>query len=98
MTQVSRRGFFGMTAAGAALTACARAAIAAPQSASLQPLTANAQPITAGERAARIAKVQGLMQQQKVSALLVEAGSSLDYFTGITWWRSERTTAALIPV
>jgi Xaa-Pro dipeptidase len=97
MTTVSRRRFFGMTAAGAALAAGARAATAGPQTAGLQPLIANAQPITAGERAARIAKVQGLMQQQKVAALLVEAGSSLDYFTGITWWRSERTTAALIP-
>lgn len=97
MTTVSRRRFFGMTAAGAALAAGARAASAAPQTASLQPVTANAQPITAGERATRIAKLQGLMQQQKVAALLVEAGSSLDYFTGITWWRSERTTAALIP-
>jgi len=37
------------------------------------------------------------MQQQKVAALLVESGSTLDYFTGIRWWRSERTTAALIP-
>lgn len=95
--KVTRRNFFGMTAAGAALAASARAATAAPQTASLQPLTANAQPITAGERVARIAKLQGLMQRQKVAALLVEAGSSLDYFTGITWWRSERTTAALIP-
>lgn len=95
--KVTRRNFFGMTAAGAALAAGARAATAAPQMAGLQPLTGNAQPITSGERAARIAKLQGLMQEQKVSALLVEAGSSLDYFTGITWWRSERTTAALIP-
>ena len=97
MRTVSRRRFFGMTAASAALAAGARAATAAPQTAGLQPLTANAQPITAQERAARVAKLQGLMQQQKVAALLVEAGSSLDYFTGITWWRSERTTAALIP-
>jgi Xaa-Pro dipeptidase len=95
--KVTRRNFFGMTAAGAALAAGARAATAAPQTAGLQPLTANDQPITSGERVARIAKLQGLMQQQKVAALLVEAGSSLDYFTGITWWRSERTTAALIP-
>ena len=97
MTTVSRRRFFGMTVAGAALAASAKAATAAPQTASLQPLADNAQPITAEERAGRIAKIQGLMQQQKVAALLVEAGSSLDYFTGITWWRSERTTAALIP-
>ena len=54
-------------------------------------------PITAQEHEARLAKVQGLMQQRKVAALLLEAGSSLEYFTGVTWWRSERTTAALIP-
>jgi Xaa-Pro dipeptidase len=95
--KVTRRNFFGMTAAGAALAAAARAATAVPQTTGLQPLTVNAQPITSAERVARIAKLQGLMQQQKVAALLVEAGSSLDYFTGITWWRSERTTAALIP-
>ena len=33
----------------------------------------------------------------QLEALLVEAGSSLVYFTGIQWWRSERLTAALIP-
>jgi Xaa-Pro dipeptidase len=37
------------------------------------------------------------MLQHKIAALLVEAGSSLEYFTGIRWNRSERTTAALIP-
>ena len=97
MTSVSRRSFFGMTAAGAALAACAKAPAPDKEAAALSPLTANAQPISAEERAARIAKVQGLMQQQKVAALLVEAGSSLDYYTGIRWNRSERTTAALIP-
>jgi len=54
-------------------------------------------PITAAEHAARVAKVQGVMRQQSVAALVVESGSSLEYFTGIRWWRSERTTAALIP-
>jgi Xaa-Pro dipeptidase len=29
--------------------------------------------------------------------LLVEPGSSLVYFTGVNWWRSERLTAAVIP-
>ena len=37
------------------------------------------------------------MQPHNTAALLVEAGSSLEYFTGVRWWRSERTTAALIP-
>ena len=60
-------------------------------------MTGNAQPITAQERQARLAKVQGLMQEKKIAALLVEAGSTLEYFTGIHWWTSERVTAALIP-
>jgi Xaa-Pro dipeptidase len=63
----------------------------------LRSLTTNVQPIGAQEHAARIAKLQSLMQQRRVAALLVEAGSSLEYFTGVRWWRSERTTAALIP-
>jgi Xaa-Pro dipeptidase len=29
--------------------------------------------------------------------LILESGSSLDYFTGVRWHRSERTTAAVIP-
>jgi Xaa-Pro dipeptidase len=60
-------------------------------------MTGNAQPIPAQERQARLAKVQGLMQEKKIAALLVEAGSTLEYFTGIHWWTSERVTAALIP-
>jgi Xaa-Pro dipeptidase len=56
-----------------------------------------AQPISAQERATRIAKVQGLMQERKIGALLVESGSTLDYFTGVRWWLSERVTAAIIP-
>jgi Xaa-Pro dipeptidase len=60
-------------------------------------MTAAAKPISADERHARIAKVQALMEQGKVSALLIEPGSSLDYFTGIRWRRSERITLAIIP-
>ena len=95
--KTTRRNFFGISVASAALVACARAPSPAREAPALDSLVDKAQPISAGERAARIAKLQGLMQQQKVAAFLVEAGSSLDYFTGITWWRSERTTAALIP-
>jgi Xaa-Pro dipeptidase len=54
-------------------------------------------PITSAERAQRIAKAQQLLRAAGLRALLVEAGSSLVYFTGIQWWRSERLTAALIP-
>ena len=97
MTSVSRRRFFGMTAAGVALAASAGAYATGARAKPLSSLTKGAQPISAQEHAARIAKLQSLMQQRQVAALLVEAGSSLQYFTGIRWWRSERTTAALIP-
>ena len=101
MSTVTRRGFFGMTAAGAALasgagagsTACAATVRNPP----LRSMTTHAQPITPAEHAARISRLQSLMEQHKVAALLVEAGSALQYFTGIRWWRSERTTAAVIP-
>jgi len=86
-----------MTAAGAVLAACARKPAPEAQAPALGSLTGSAQPITAEEHAARVARLQSLMQQQKVAAMLVEAGSSLEYFTGIRWWRSERTTAAVIP-
>jgi Xaa-Pro dipeptidase len=29
--------------------------------------------------------------------VVIEPGASLDYFTGVQWWRSERLTAAVIP-
>src|SRR5665213_507395 len=63
----------------------------------LKSLTGNAKPISVEERHARISKVQSLMAQRKVAALLVEPGSSLEYFTGIRWHRSERTTLGVIP-
>jgi Xaa-Pro dipeptidase len=102
---MSRRYF--MTAAGGApllaVAAGTRAAAdepAAPRrsdATGLHSITGDAQPINAQEREARIAKLQGLLAERKVGALLVEAGTSLEYFTGISWWRSERTTAAIIP-
>lgn len=60
-------------------------------------MTGAAKAISVEERRGRIAKVQMLMSQQKIAALLIEPGSSLDYFTGIHWHRSERTTLAIVP-
>jgi len=97
MTRVSRRGFFGLTAAGAALAASEQVLAAKAAASELSPITRDAQPISTEEHGARLAKVQGLMQQKKIAAFLVEAGPSLEYFTGIRWHRTERTTAALIP-
>lgn len=63
----------------------------------IRSMIGKAVPITADEHQSRIEKAQRLMQEQGIKALVVEAGASLRYFTGIQWWRSERLTAAIIP-
>jgi Xaa-Pro dipeptidase len=101
-----RRDFLTGTVAAAAAASTglmlagrtAQAAPAAPSGlAGLASMTAGAKPISVDERLARIARLQRLMVDQKIGALILESGSSLDYFTGIQWHRSERTTAAVIP-
>jgi Xaa-Pro dipeptidase len=54
-------------------------------------------PISSEERLQRLAKARTLMQQHGIGAIIVESGPSLDYLTGVQWWRSERLTAAVIP-
>src|ERR1700736_1727208 len=99
---LSRRTVLGAAAAAATVVSTATANVTAtppmrPRPIGLKPMTGDAKPITPEERQARLAKVQGLMQERSIAALLVEAGSTLEYFTGIHWWTSERVTAAIIP-
>jgi Xaa-Pro dipeptidase len=94
---LSRRVFL-QGAASAPLLAAGSAFARDSAAPALRSLTGDAKPISAEERRARIDKAQSLMAQRKVAALLVESGSSLEYFTGIRWRRSERTTLAVIPV
>jgi len=54
-------------------------------------------PIGQAERLQRLAKARALMAKNGIGAIIVEPGASLDYFTGVQWWRSERLTAAVIP-
>jgi len=96
-TLLTRRAMLG---AGATLIATTRSRAAdqsPPAPSGLKSMTSGAQPISAAERSDRLAKLQDSMQQQKVAALLIESGSTLDYFTGVKWWLSERVTAAVIP-
>lgn len=90
---LSRRGLFG----AGALLAAAGGVVPATAETSLKSITAGAAPITREERLARIAKAQKLMRAEGLKALLIEAGTSMDYFSGVQWWRSERTTALIIP-
>ena len=55
-------------------------------------------PIGREERLQRIARARALMKQNGIGAIIVEPGASLDYYTGVQWRRSERLTAAIIPM
>ena len=63
----------------------------------LKPMTAGIVPITDDERRARIEKARVLMRKNNLSAIFLEGGSSLYYFTGTRWGGSERTFGVVIP-
>ena len=63
----------------------------------LKNMTGDVVPISLQERLARIDKAQRLMAENHISALMLDSGTSLQYFTGISWWPSERTMVAVIP-
>ncbi|MFZ5726425.1 MAG: M24 family metallopeptidase [Pseudomonadota bacterium] len=90
-----RRQFMG-TAALTGLALTGSVSVLAADTADLPDLAAAAIPITAAERMARIAKARELMAANDMGALLIEPGSSLIYFTGVRWSRSERLTAAVL--
>ena len=45
----------------------------------------------------RIAKAQRLLIENNIQALILDAGTSLDYFTGLKWYPSERSMLCIIP-
>jgi Xaa-Pro dipeptidase len=94
--RIQRRTFLGSAGAAAAIAAIPFARLQAQAAAEL-PKIPIPPPISSEERLARIAKARALMQKNGIGAIVVEAGPSLDYFTGVQWWRSERLTAAIIP-
>ena len=69
-----------------------------PAIAALKPMIADVKPITADERAARIEKARKLMVDNQISAIYLEGGSSMFYYTGVRWGNSERPFVCVIPV
>jgi Xaa-Pro dipeptidase len=63
----------------------------------LKPMTDGIVPISKEERESRIEKAQRLMVDNKIEALYLDGGTSMQYFTGISWGTSERMMAAIIP-
>lgn len=55
-------------------------------------------PISRDERLQRIERARRLTRDAGADALIVNAGASLRYFTGIPWGASERLVAMILPV
>jgi len=105
---LSRRSFLWLTSAAAGLSVSRVSAqrgrggnpSAGPLPPSIAALTSmkdRAKAITTEERRARIEKAKRLMGEQKIDAIILGGGTSLNYFTGIRWGNSERLFAVVIP-
>jgi Xaa-Pro dipeptidase len=68
-----------------------------PAIAALQTRRADAKPITVEARAARQEQARRLMRENNLSAILLGQGTSLAYFTGISWQGGERLFAMVLP-
>src|SRR5947208_4387777 len=106
VTMLSRRTFLSLAAGAMPMTRLSaqrsRGATEppGPLPASIAALTSmrdRARPITADERRARIENAKRLMAAQKIDAIILAGGTSLNYFTGIRWGNSERLFAVVIP-
>jgi Xaa-Pro dipeptidase len=64
--------------------------------AALTDMTAGVPTIEPAEYQQRIARACQLMQQHRVDAVLLNAGTNLSYFTGLNWYASERLVCALL--
>jgi Xaa-Pro dipeptidase len=104
---ISRRRFLevgGVTAGIAALSNSVAASSSPADDASLPPSLAKlksrkseAKPISVDERRERQERARKLMSENALDAIVLMAGTSLQYFSGIRWWGGERTFALVLP-
>jgi Xaa-Pro dipeptidase len=103
---ISRRRFVQLgTVASAAIgaTPFARADAAESQLplpasiASLKSMKQQATPITIEERRDRQQRARRLMETNRIDALVLMEGTSLNYFSGVRWWGGERLFAMVLP-
>lgn len=103
---MKRRNFIASAIAAGASTRLSAAQESENQSAptmqppairALKSRKSEAKPITPAERKDRFARAQQLMQQNKIDAICMIGGTSLSYFTGISWWNSERLFTMVLP-
>ena len=68
-----------------------------PAIAALPNRRAEAQPIPLAERESRVDRARALMRANRIDAIALAGGTSLDYFTGIRWGNSERLFTMVLP-
>jgi Xaa-Pro dipeptidase len=68
-----------------------------PSIAALTDRRGEARPITAAERESRLARAAELMGLARLDAVCMTGSTSLRYFTGISWFPSERPMLLVIP-
>ncbi|MEM1143937.1 MAG: M24 family metallopeptidase [Pseudomonadota bacterium] len=98
---ITKRDFLKTAAVGTAVASAGAGGVlgtgASQARAATTPPPALPSPISAEERRGRIAKAQELMARQGLAGILLEPGASMLYFAGLSWWRSERLVAVIIP-
>lgn len=70
---------------------------AAAELATITNMRGDVPPIGVDERLARIARAQALMREKGIDALYLDVSSSMTYFTGLKFRRSERMHSAVLP-
>ncbi len=108
---MNRRNFIRTTGAATALTAlsplisCSHTENSSSTSSTsvnkiddkiISSIKSRIKPITSEERAKRIERARELMSENKIDAVLMEGGTSLEYFSGAKWGRSERLFAMIL--
>ena len=99
---ISRRRFLELAGAtGAAarhlFAAQANASSLPAPIAQLRSRNSEATPITIEERSQRQERAHQLMAENAMDAIVIMAGTTLRYFTGISWWGGERMFAFILP-
>jgi len=64
----------------------------------LKPMQDGVVPISVAERQGRLESARRIMRAQGIDAMMLTGGTSMVYFTGISWGLSERLLAAFVPV
>ena len=93
--RVNKRDFLKLSGAAVVVAGCSPAE--EDHDNSLTSITGDAVPIDVAERIERVENAQRLMVEHNIDAILLEPGSAMLYFSGVSWWRSERLTAVVIP-